>query len=63
MNEPWTSRKFWTMIGWQLAFTGLMYLGKLPVSVYEDFTYLLLGGYFVANVAEKYLIAKANKDV
>lgn len=49
----WSSRKFWTMMFWQTAMTALMVLDKLPVSTFEALSYLILGGYFLSNVAGK----------
>lgn len=52
----WTSRKFWAMMIWQTVITVLLYRGKLPVDAFQSLTWLLLGGYFVGNVAQKVLL-------
>jgi len=52
----WTSRKFWASMIWQGVVVWLLYAGKIPVTAFESLTYLLLGGYLVGNVAQKYLL-------
>ncbi len=52
----WSSRKFWAAMVWQGVFTWLFYAGKLPVEAFTSVTWLLLGGYFVGNVAQKVLV-------
>lgn len=50
----WSSRKFWAAMVWQVAFTVMLYLNKLPPDVYEKLTWITLGVYFAANVADKF---------
>ncbi len=52
----WTSRKFWAAMFWQAIITILLYLGKMPIDAYQNLSWLFVGGYFVGNVAQKYLI-------
>lgn len=52
----WTSRKFWAAMIWQAVMVWLLVIGVLPVAVFETLTWLLLGGYFLGNVAQKWLI-------
>lgn len=49
----WTSRKFWAMVVWEAVMVFLLWFGKLPVDAFVSLTWLLLGGYFVSNVAQK----------
>lgn len=56
----WSSRKFWAAMFWQAATTMLLVSGKLPFDTYEALTYLILGGYFLSNVASK--VAKKPSD-
>ena len=53
MDSPWSSRKFWAAMFWQVAFSVLLVLDKLPPTVYENLTWVTLGGYFAANVMDK----------
>ncbi|QAX98778.1 hypothetical protein PaTs2_57 [Pseudomonas phage PaTs-2] len=52
----WTSRKFWAAMIWEAVLVWLLYMGKLPVDAFESLTWLLLGGYFLGNVAQKVLL-------
>lgn len=52
----WTSRKFWAVMFWQAVVAYLLWAGKLPVDAFESITWLLLGGYLGANVAQKALL-------
>lgn len=59
MNEiaqRWSSRKFWAAMVWQAVMVKLLLTGHLPVEVFETLTWLLLGGYFLGNVAQKRLM-------
>lgn len=57
-----TSRKFWAVMFWQAAFCGLLWAGKLPVDAFVSLTWLILGGYLLANVAEGVLQPKAEAE-
>lgn len=52
-GSRWTSRKFWSMMFWEAVFVTLFSFGILSESALESLSYLLLGGYLVANVAPK----------
>lgn len=52
VHKRWTSRKFWTMVVFQAANTMFVVFGLIPVSTYENISYLLLGSYFLANAAQ-----------
>jgi len=54
----WTSRKFWAAMVWQAVMTTLFARGTLPVDAFVSVTWLLLGGYFVGNVAQHILAPK-----
>lgn len=63
MNEVaqrWSSRKFWAAMAWQAVMVKLLVAGILPVEVFETLTWLLLGGYFLGNVAQKWLLRDAS---
>ncbi|SES15290.1 hypothetical protein SAMN04487958_10818 [Vreelandella subterranea] len=60
VKQRWSSRKFWAAMFWQLVMVGLLIAGLLPVEVFEALTWLLLGGYFVGNVAQKWLLKEAS---
>lgn len=49
----WSSRKFWAAMFWEGVMVLLLWAGKIPVDVFETLTWLLLGGYFLSNVAQK----------
>lgn len=50
----WSSRKFAAAMVWQGVMTGLLWFEKLPTEAYVTVTWLILGGYFVGNVVQKY---------
>ncbi len=54
--QRWSSRKFWAAMLWQALMVKLLATGILPVAVFESLTWLLLGGYFLGNVAQKWLL-------
>jgi hypothetical protein len=54
----WSSRKLWLAMFWQAVNTALLVHGVLPVPAYESLTWLLLGGYFVGNVAVEYIAGR-----
>ncbi|WP_337133562.1 hypothetical protein [Staphylococcus aureus] len=59
MNEiaqRWSSRKFWAAMAWQAVMVKLLVAGILPVEVFQSLTWMLLGGYFVGNVSQKWLL-------
>lgn len=59
ITKRWTSRKFWAVMVWQAVICVLLWFGKLPVDAFESITWLLLGGYLGANVAQKWLVEKS----
>lgn len=58
----WTSRKFWAAMFWEVVMVMLLYVGKLPVEAFESLTWLLLGGYFVGNVTQKWIENKGTES-
>lgn len=56
----WSSRKFWSAMVWQAVMVWLLFVGKLPVPVFETLTWLLLGGYYLSNVAQKWLLQSSD---
>lgn len=52
-KHRWSSRKFWSAMFWQGVMVILLVTDKLPVATFETLTWLLLGGYFLSNVAQK----------
>lgn len=56
MSKRWSSRKLLTATGWGIAWTALLYTGKLPAGVYETLMMVSVGGYLAADVAEKRLV-------
>ena len=58
----WTSRKFWAAMFWEFVMVVLLWAGKLPVDVFETLTWLLLGGYFLSNVAQKAIQREGDHD-
>ena len=58
-QEPrWSSRKFWAAMFWQAVLVVLVVQDKIPASAFESLTYLILGGYFLSNVAQKAILKK-----
>ena len=53
MTERWSSRKFTAAMFWQAVMVGLLVHGTLPQEAFVAITYLILGGYFAGNVAQK----------
>lgn len=53
VGGKWSSRKFWAAMFWQSVVTVLVTFGRLPIDTFEALTYLILGGYFLSNVAGK----------
>lgn len=49
----YSSRKFWTMMFWQAVVFGVFIAGELSENALESLTFLILGGYFLSNVASK----------
>lgn len=62
LKKRLTSRKFWAVMFWQIVFTVLLWYGKLPVESYVSLTWLILGGYLLANVAQGVLKPKADAE-
>lgn len=60
LKKRLTSRKFWAAMFWQAVFCVLLWHGKLPVESFVSLTYLILGGYLLANVAQGVLKPKAD---
>lgn len=56
--ERWTSRKFWAAMVWQGVITWMRVQGHLPPEMYVSLTWVILGGYFVGNVAQSVLGSK-----
>jgi hypothetical protein len=56
MTDKYTSRKFWMAVVFQIVFTTMLCYGKLPAPVFENLTYMLLGGYFISNVTQKIFV-------
>lgn len=56
MTRRWTSRKLITATAWGIAWSVLLWLGKLPAGVYETLMMISVGGYLAADVAEKRLV-------
>lgn len=56
MTDKYTSRKFWMAVVFQGVFTAMLCYGKLPAPVFENLTYMLLGGYFISNVTQKIFV-------
>ena len=56
----WTSRKFWAVMIWQAVMVWLLFVDKLPVDAFQSITWLLLGGYLGANVAQKAIVRSTN---
>ena len=57
-ESKWSSRKFWSAMLWQACNVVLVYNGTISESVFETLTFLLLGGYFLSNVAQKKIVQK-----
>jgi len=57
-DSKWSSRKFWSAMLWQACLVALVVLDKIPASVFESLTFLILGGYFLSNVAQKAILKK-----
>lgn len=58
-SSAFTSRKLWIAVVFQIVFTVMVYFGKLPTPVFENLTYMLLGGYFISNVTQKIFVKGA----
>lgn len=54
----WSSRKFWAAMFWQSVVTLLVWFNKIPDTIFETLTFLILGGYFLSNVAQKAITNK-----
>lgn len=60
--QRWTSRKFWAaMICW-LVVVWLRVFNHIPVEAFVNLTWLLLGGYFLGNVAQSYILNNVKKE-
>jgi len=55
-KRRWSSRKLITAMTWAAIWTALLWFGKLTESVYEALMWLSVGGYLLADVAEKKLV-------
>jgi hypothetical protein len=58
LSDKLTSRKLWIAVCFEIVFTILLCYGKLPTSVYESLSYMLLGGYYLSNTATNIMLAK-----
>lgn len=56
MTDKLASRKFWMAVTFQVIFTAMVAYGKMPFPVFENLTYMLLGGYFISNVTQKIFV-------
>lgn len=56
MDDRYASRKFWMAVVFQSIFTAMVACGKMPYAVFENLTYMLLGGYFISNVTQKIFV-------
>lgn len=56
ITDKYASRKFWLAVVFQIVFTFMLYSGKMPISAFENLTYMLLGGYFISNVTQKIFV-------
>lgn len=57
MNK-YSSRKFITMISWQIVFTALLIHSYITGDIYSTLTLFNLGGFYASNVGEHF----ANKS-
>lgn len=56
IKQRWSSRKFWAAMVWEAVMVWLRVQDHLPVDAFVSLTWLLLGGYFVGNVAQNVLM-------
>lgn len=56
MDDRYASRKFWMAVVFQSIFTAMVAYDKMPYAVFENLTYMLLGGYFISNVTQKIFV-------
>jgi hypothetical protein len=61
-SSKWMSRKFWATMFWQLVMVVLLYKQILPAQIFENLTYLLVGGYLLANVTQRYVEKPKNEQ-
>ncbi|QNR53793.1 hypothetical protein phiK7A1_003c [Pseudomonas phage phiK7A1] len=54
--DKYASRKFWLAVVFQIVFVVMLWHGKMPISAFENLTYMLLGGYFISNVTQKIFV-------
>lgn len=54
----WTSRKLWLAVYFEHLFFLAMVKDWMPVNVFESLTWLLLGGYFLGNIASRHIGTK-----
>ena len=59
--ERWSSRRFWSMMLWQGVNTWLVAEKLIPHEAYVSVTWLLLGGYFLANTSQHVVDKLAEK--
>lgn len=57
----YTSRKLLVAMLWAGVWTGLLWAGKLTEAVYEGLMWLSVGGYLLADVAEKRLVPPGHR--
>jgi hypothetical protein len=56
-DRRYSSRKFVTVWVWAVVWTVLIYAAKIPPEIYKDLMWLSVGGYLLADVAEKYFVS------
>lgn len=49
----WSSRRFWTMVVFQTAFSVMAYVGKIDGGTFVALTGITLGAYFASATAQK----------
>lgn len=53
MNNKFTSRKFFLVVGTQLLLFICLWTGTLPSDVFQSITMVLISGYLASNVVQK----------
>lgn len=55
MNNKFTSRKFWLSVASILILTALIAFDKIPSGTFENLFGIIVSGYLLSNVSQKYL--------
>lgn len=55
MNNKFTSRKFFLVVGTQLLLFVCLWAGTLPADVFQSITMVLITGYIAGNVSQRVL--------